>query len=197
MRNSSGAVVQFLYGEDGMDGVRVEEQHFRHIQAKEPELMRTFGYPELSSAAAAGAPPPDWLSPADAELLRTDTGARALIDGELAAIRDDLKVMRTEVLRGGDSKLNIPVQMERLVWTAQTKFDCGPAKPPRPGGLCPTDVVKRVRELADKLVVVVGKDGLSTEAQRNATVTFMALLRASLASKRVLKVREGFEGGGF
>jgi hypothetical protein len=38
-------------------------------------------------------------------------------------------------------------------------------------------------------IVVVGKDGLSTEAQRNATVTFMALLRASLASKRVLKVR--------
>jgi len=37
--------------------------------------------------------------------------------------------------------------------------------------------------------VVVGKDGLSTEAQRNATITFMALLRASLASKRVLKVR--------
>lgn len=36
---------------------------------------------------------------------------------------------------------------------------------------------------------MVGKDGLSTEAQRNATVTFMALLRASLASKRVLKVR--------
>lgn len=26
MRNSSGGVVQFLYGEDGMDGVRVEEQ---------------------------------------------------------------------------------------------------------------------------------------------------------------------------
>ncbi len=26
VRNSSGGVVQFLYGEDGMDGVRVEEQ---------------------------------------------------------------------------------------------------------------------------------------------------------------------------
>lgn len=110
-----------------------------------------------------------------------------LIDEEMSRIRDDLRVMRTEVLRSGDSKLNIPVQMERLVWTAQTKFDCGPSKPPRPGGLCPTDVVSRVRELAEKLVVVVGKDGLSTEAQRNATVTFMALLRASLASKRVLK----------
>ena len=71
VRNSSGAVVQFLYGEDGMDGVRVEEQHFRHIQAKEPELMRVFGYPEVAAGAT-----PDWLSAADAELLRTDTDAR-------------------------------------------------------------------------------------------------------------------------
>lgn len=30
VRNSSGAVVQFLYGEDGMDGVRVEEQVRRY-----------------------------------------------------------------------------------------------------------------------------------------------------------------------
>jgi hypothetical protein len=42
--------------------------------------------------------------------------------------------------------------MERLVWIAQTKFDCGPSKPPRPGGLGPLDVVKSVKELAEKLV---------------------------------------------
>jgi hypothetical protein len=42
--------------------------------------------------------------------------------------------------------------MERLVWIAQTKFDCGPSKPPRPGGLSPMDIVKSVRELSEKLV---------------------------------------------
>ncbi|GBF99636.1 DNA-directed RNA polymerase II subunit 1-like, partial [Raphidocelis subcapitata] len=157
-------------------------EHFKHIQAKEPEIRRLFGYGELADGR-----PVDWLSPDQAEQLRSDLAARALIDEEMAKLRDDLRVMRTEVLRTGDSKLNIPVQMDRLVWIAQTKFDCGPSKPPRPGGLSPLDVVKRVQELSEKLVVVVGRDGLSTEAQRNATVTFMALLRASLASKRVLK----------
>jgi DNA-directed RNA polymerase II subunit RPB1 len=83
------------------------------------------------------------------------------------------------------------------IWSAQTRFDCGPSKRPPPGALSPTDVVERVRELARKLVVVPGADALSLEAQRNATVTFMALLRASLASKRVLGEyglsREAFE----
>ena len=43
-----------------------------------------------------------------------------------------------------------------------------------------------VQELSEKLIVVVGEDDLSKEAQRNATTTFMTNLRATLASKRVL-----------
>lgn len=160
---------------------------------------------------------------------------RAVIDDEMHQLREDLRVMRTEVLRTGDSKLNIPVQvrggkgggaagkgrgggggarpgrgaqargrgrrgsgcaaapqgtpgppgrsvrcatrqppqntatrpptsplptllrrlwyqMERLVWTAQTKFDCGPSKPPKPGDLGPLEIVEAVKALADKLV---------------------------------------------
>lgn len=42
------------------------------------------------------------------------------------------------------------------------------------------------QELSEKLIVVVGNDDLSKEAQRNATTTFMTNLRATLASKRVL-----------
>lgn len=43
-----------------------------------------------------------------------------------------------------------------------------------------------LQELSEKLIVVVGSDELSKEAQRNATTTFMTNLRATLASKRVL-----------
>ena len=50
-------------------------------------------------------------------------------------------------------------------------------------------MVKKVRDLCSRLMVVPGSDGLSKEAQRNATTMFMSLLRANLASKRMLKVR--------
>lgn len=43
-----------------------------------------------------------------------------------------------------------------------------------------------MKALSEKLVVVVGDDPLSVEAQRNATILFMSLLRSTLASKRVL-----------
>ncbi len=32
MRNSTGAVVQFLYGEDGMDGTAIESQRVEHLR---------------------------------------------------------------------------------------------------------------------------------------------------------------------
>jgi hypothetical protein len=50
----------------------------------------------------------------------------------------------------------------------------------------------QVQDLCGRLNVVSGQDGLSLEAQRNATIMSMSLLRANLASKRMLKVGLGF-----
>lgn len=60
--------------------------------------------------------------------------------------------------------------------------------------LDPVEVVKKVKELCQRLVVVPGEDGLSKEAQRNATVMFLSLMRSHLASKRLLKVCGGGQG---
>lgn len=54
-------------------------------------------------------------------------------------------------------------------------------------GLSPVDVIKRVKELTQKLRVVQGMDELSKEAQHNATLMFFSLLRCMLASRRVLE----------
>lgn len=44
-----------------------------------------------------------------------------------------------------------------------------------------------MRELQEKLMVVDGPDELSREAQRNATLLFLSHLRATFASKRVIR----------
>lgn len=50
----------------------------------------------------------------------------------------------------------------------------------------PAVVPSLPQELTQKLVVVVGEDELSKEAQVNSTVNFMTMLRSTLASKRIL-----------
>ena len=48
------------------------------------------------------------------------------------------------------------------------------------------EVISKVKGLSERLIVVVGDDPLSVEAQRNATIMFQSLLRSTLASKRCL-----------
>lgn len=44
---------------------------------------------------------------------------RATLDGEYQQLRDDLNVMRMEVLTHGNGGINIPVNLRRLIWNAQ------------------------------------------------------------------------------
>ncbi|KAF8072459.1 NRPB1 [Scenedesmus sp. PABB004] len=180
VRNSAGDVVQFLYGEDGMDGVRIESQSIEHLRWDASKVSQVFSFDTLDGRAA------DWLGQQQLEEVRSRVELREVLSGEFRTLLDDLAVMRGEVLTHGNGGVNIPVNLRRLIWDAQNTYACGPDKPPLPGDLAAVDVVKRVQELSEKLIVVKGDDELSREAQRNATTTFMTHLRATLASKRVL-----------
>jgi DNA-directed RNA polymerase II subunit RPB1 len=59
VRNSAGDVVQFLYGEDGMDGVRVEGQNYEHLKDPKSKLETKFSY----NTVLSGAGTEDWLLP--------------------------------------------------------------------------------------------------------------------------------------
>jgi DNA-directed RNA polymerase II subunit RPB1 len=56
--------------------------------------------------------------------LRDDPVLRELVEEEYRTIMEDLRVLRSEVLRAGDAGVNLPVNMKRLIWNAQTKFNC-------------------------------------------------------------------------
>ncbi|KAL6754081.1 hypothetical protein V8C86DRAFT_2713077 [Haematococcus lacustris] len=193
VRTAIGSIVQFLYGEDGMEGTRIEGQTMDHLNLDDKKLHARFGYPLDVTPSPDDL---DWLSPQLLELVRTDAACREVVEMEHRSIWEDLEVLRAEVLTTADHSVNLPVNIRRLILNAQNRFG---AKPHRPGptGLDPIYAIKQVQDLCSRLIVVAGEDGLSAEAQRNATIMSMSLLRNNLASKRVLKEhklsREGFD----
>ena len=80
MRNAVGDVIQFLYGEDGMDGTAVEGQKLEHLRKTEAEFRATFLI-DLSNSSYT----PSWLKPDDAEQLRSSIYAHELLDAEYQA----------------------------------------------------------------------------------------------------------------
>lgn len=67
---------------------------------------------------------PDWISPEHLDHLRHNSDARDLLEEEYRTILEDLHVLRSEVLLTGDNSINLPVNLKRLIWNAQTKFGC-------------------------------------------------------------------------
>ena len=72
-----GDVIQFLYGEDGMDGTAVEGQKLDHLRKSEPEFRAMFLI-DLSNSTHT----PSWLKPDHAEELRSSIQAHQLLDAE-------------------------------------------------------------------------------------------------------------------
>ncbi|WZZ10025.1 hypothetical protein YC2023_095946 [Brassica napus] len=189
VRNSLGDVIQFLYGEDGMDAVWIESQKLDSLKMKKAEFDRTFKY-EIDDENWN----PTYLSDEHLEDLKGIRELRDVFDAEYQKLEADRFQLGTEIATNGDSTWPLPVNIKRHIWNAQKTFKIDLRKI---SDMHPVEIVDAVDKLQERLLVVPGEDGLSVEAQKNATLFFNILLRSTLASKRVLEEyklsREAFE----
>ncbi|KAL3624527.1 DNA-directed RNA polymerase II subunit rpb1 [Castilleja foliolosa] len=189
VRNSLGDVIQFLYGEDGMDAVWIESQPLESLKLKKPNFNDMYKY-EIDDSNWN----PNYMLPEAVEDLKTIREIRSVFDAEVQKLEADRFQLGTEIATTGDNSWPLPVNMKRLILNAQKTFRVDFR---RPSDMHPMEIVEAVDKLQERLKVVVGDDYLSTEAQKNATLFFNILLRSCLASKRVLKeyrlTREAFE----
>jgi DNA-directed RNA polymerase II subunit RPB1 len=180
VRNACGEVIQFLYGEDGMEGTSIEGQRMEFLRFNPKKFDAVYKY-ELDRPGWS----PDWMDTVFLEEIVRDDDAREALQEEYDTLKSDLALLQKEVLKSGETQINLPVNLRRLIENAQRRFQCRPTLR-QATDLHPLTVVKRTKELCSKIHVVTGEDALSKEAQRNATIMFSALLRSTLASKRVL-----------
>jgi len=193
VRNSMGQIVQFLYGEDGMDGRWIEEASFptwkKHMS--DDAVRAKFGWntdvPNFGTAGPAGRP---FMTPDVMERIRSDFSAREVLDAEVERLVEDRAIIHSALQRAhhtsfGKGTLPMPVPIERLIFNAQKKFFIDPAS--SVSDLDPVEVLESVTELLDGLVVVPGSHPLTRQANENAVGLTRALLRSNLCSRRVIE----------
>eukprot|EP00529_Nitzschia_sp_RCC80_P002549 CAMPEP_0113469714 /NCGR_PEP_ID=MMETSP0014_2-20120614/16047_1 /TAXON_ID=2857 /ORGANISM="Nitzschia sp." /LENGTH=1732 /DNA_ID=CAMNT_0000362211 /DNA_START=924 /DNA_END=6122 /DNA_ORIENTATION=+ /assembly_acc=CAM_ASM_000159 len=189
VRTSGGQIVQFLYGEDGMDAVWIERQNFDSLTLAKQEFedayrldvtANDFGFDDQNNA---------YLSSEILEECRADPEVQLILDAELNALREDQAALRVimanrEAGRESDESSYAPGNIRRVIHNAlhQFKIDRNNVS-----DLNPKTIIQKVEETINRLTVVLGDDPLSVEAQSNATTLYRILVRSMLASKRVLK----------
>ncbi|KAG6916931.1 DNA-directed RNA polymerase II subunit rpb1 [Tephrocybe rancida] len=190
VRNSLGDLIQFVYGEDGMDGAFIEKQTIETFGLNDKEFEHNYCV-DVTDPAGGFLPGVLQVGIDDSSLE-----LQSKLDGEYARLVEDRLLLRKFIFPRSPTTLPhyLPVNLQRIVQNAMQIFHIDRRKP---SDLEPAYIVDALEELGQRLVVVRGDDDLSREAQENATLNFRMHLRATFASRRVLEKfhlsREAFD----
>jgi len=195
VRDSKGNVVQFLYGDDGMDGMRIEKQRFDHLLLNDQQMhdqyfleieSDDFGYmPGQFDSLGRGI---NYLFPEVLYACQDDTSLSTDLQDEFDQLEKDRRELR-EILgcRGHNESSNpnvyLPVNVDRLIWDAQIEFRVNIL---RPSDLHPKDILKATKEIEQACKVVRIKGKVGEDAQSNSTELFNMFIRSKLACKPIL-----------
>jgi DNA-directed RNA polymerase II subunit RPB1 len=177
VRNSLGDIIQFLYGEDGLDGAHIENQRVDIIRCSDEQFRLRFRIDLMDPEQTLG---PEVLE--QATEIAGDMEVQRYLDEEWDALLKDRAFLRS-VSKGDEEMMQLPINVQRILESAKTTFRI---KEGSISDLHPAEVIPQVQALLDRLVVVRGDDEISIEAQTNATLLFKAQLRSRLAFRRLV-----------
>eukprot|EP01122_Echinamoeba_exundans_P007522 TRINITY_DN2336_c0_g2_i6.p1 TRINITY_DN2336_c0_g2~~TRINITY_DN2336_c0_g2_i6.p1 ORF type:complete len:1742 (-),score=279.53 TRINITY_DN2336_c0_g2_i6:37-5262(-) len=187
VRNGLFEVVQFLYGEDGIDAAGVETQKLETLKLGDNDLKKKFKFdfndPNLGL-------PSNVLDERHIDEIRTDADEHNSLEREYAQIvqdRNDLRALfsRARPDQPANDSYPLPVNLKRLINSAIKNDGTRQERPEM--DLTPRQIIEKISALERKLLPGSRqKDRLGAEALDNATKLFRIHLRATFASKRVL-----------
>ena len=190
VRNSLGDLIQFVYGEDGMDGAFIERQNIETFALNDVQFEHDY---RVDVTDPSGGFLPGVLQ---VGLDDSSSDLQAKLDEEFDQLKEDRRLLRTFIFPQTDpaAARYLPVNLQRIVQNALQIFHIDRRKP---SDLEPAYIIDSVRALCDRLIIVRGEGALSREGQANATMLFRMHLRATFAARRVLERyhlnREAFE----
>ncbi|KAH8822372.1 beta and beta-prime subunits of DNA dependent RNA-polymerase [Flagelloscypha sp. PMI_526] len=190
VRNSLGDLVQFVYGEDGMDGAFIEKQRYEIYAISDREFEHRYRV-DVTDPAGGFMPGQLQVGVDDSSIELQEK-----LDEEWGRLCEDRKTLRTLVFKDWDplKERYLPVNLDRIIQNARQIFHIDNRKP---SDLSPAYIIDAVQELEKRLIVVRGDDIIALESQANATLAFKIHLRSTLATRPVIEgrrlTREAFD----
>ncbi|KAK3336761.1 hypothetical protein B0T19DRAFT_50601 [Cercophora scortea] len=179
VRNSLGDIIQFVYGEDGLDGISIEKQRMDQLNISTPAFEERYRLDVMDQNRSYNA-----LQALEyGKEMASDGITQALLDAEYDQLLSDRKLVRyINERKKGDDSMQLPLNIERIINSAKKLFKVDENQR---SDLTPKDVIPAVQALLSRMIVVRGDDPLSKEADYNATILFKILLRSRLSFKRL------------
>ncbi|KAI1766640.1 beta and beta-prime subunits of DNA dependent RNA-polymerase [Hypoxylon sp. FL1150] len=179
IRNSLGDVIQFLYGEDGQDAMRIEKQTMDFWVLRDSDFEGRYRIDVMEGPESRTLDALEY-----GQDMVGDAQIQELLDMEWEALCKDRNTLREMKMNSEklEDSFQLPLNIGRLIESAKKLLKVDDAKR---SNLSPQEVIPAVKNLLDRMVMVRGSDDISREANENSTMLFKALLRSRLAYKRL------------
>ncbi|KAF8817735.1 Dna-directed Rna polymerase II RPB1, partial [Cardiosporidium cionae] len=184
VRNSLGDILQFIYGEDGMNAEFIEDQTIELMKMDNETLERH--YKHDFTEENYGKP---WIQDEGIRsCILMDYNNQSILEEEFTKLKEAKFKVCQQVFSDGELRQHLPINIGRLVEFARTQF---PASKEDCHHLNPVHIAEQVNRLLDEKLLIVKSigpsDTISSEVQENATVLIKAHLRTVLNSRRLME----------
>lgn len=183
-RNAMNDIIQFLYGEDGMDGLWIEDQVLDLMTYDDKKMENSFKHDYFSDDYGSS-----WLPGDVATEIKANAEYQAILDEEWNEIKRLKHLICTEVFADGDSKQHMPINMQRISGRAKTRMYMED-KLDAQERYTPMEVAEKVKTMLSQLEItraIADGDTIGREVEDNAKIVLNAHLRGHLASKKLLQ----------
>ncbi|KAI0126577.1 hypothetical protein BJ170DRAFT_411726 [Xylariales sp. AK1849] len=178
VRNSLGDILQFIYGEDGVDAMIVEKQFMDHWTIRTVDFEKRYRLDVMDDSSAVEL----HEGLANVQDILGDAETQALLDMEFEAIAKDREFLREFKMNSEklEDAIQLPLNITRFIEATKKllKVDTSSRS-----DLNPKVAIPAVKNLLDRMVVVKGDDPISREADKSSSLLFKAMLRSRLAFK--------------
>ena len=183
VRNANNFIIQFLYGEDGMDAIKLEYHDMKHVLGREPADLRNdflLTDPEADLKS--------FVTPEVLEKMKKDEGAyQTRCAGHFKKILEDRRKVIVGLYKGLQENLPIvyPVNVSRIVEQtaslhAKQIVSASSASSGPLSDLDPLTILDRIKELSTQLVV-------GRAASVEGVKWMPMLLRVFLSPKQIIR----------
>lgn len=202
VRNSSGNVIQFLYGEDGMAGEYIEDLTLDIIEMDDEKLRKKFKFFEDREYTLGNLKTELRRDEQDRlhqrlkkfmaeeevnKFIYSETFQASLIEleKEFEDIKRHRDELRADKIYDKNEQIHIPVNIKRIIANTKSSLKIeGSSK----SNLNPLVVLSKVKELKEQLEITEATDEIAREAQKNALKVFKMIIDINLCTKQVIQV---------
>jgi len=182
VRNSTGNIIQFIYGEDGIAGEYIEDQKFETFNMDDNTLKKNYKLFENDNDKINYLS--QFLEGTVINLIQNQIEQLSdLSDHEFEQIKNDRDDMKKNTLNNDDDSIHIPININRIITNAKIRFNISPFDK---SDLNPFKIIEDLNTLKNELTIIKGSDIISKEVQNNAMLLLKAVLNYSLSMKKII-----------